>query len=270
MGVCMCVCVRSPSWETACRQRCGRRQGRLSNRRRGSWSWSWRSRNWRLPSTWRSRLGWRRRGPGRNWRGNKHTLCSKPHVSKVRHCGGLLWHWRNLKNVIILRQLLEHLFFLPYLISVIASSLSSPLQVAAGGRREEEAIQAPPGAAEGLAESQPRTGGIRQQYRGGYPFSSLLGLSGAPGSAGFSPEEPPAPGGKKERGVWIGSVCSRFNALKTLIRNFFVWFSYSRRCKRSWGTPVNTYGTGTSSWTVWWHPSLPEVQYAPNLASKTE
>lgn len=74
----------------------------------------------------------------------------------------------------------------------------SPLQVAAGGRREDEAIQAPPGAAEGLAECKPRTGGIRRQHRRGYPLSSLLGLSGAPGCAGVSPEEPPAPGGTTE------------------------------------------------------------------------
>lgn len=90
---------------------------------------------------------------------------------------------------------------LTYVIPVVASSLSSPLQVAAGGGREEEAFQAPPGRAEGPAESQPRAGGIRR----GHPLSSLLGLSGTPGPAGFSPEEPPAPGGieKTERLDWL-------------------------------------------------------------------
>lgn len=80
---------------------------------------------------------------------------------------------------------------------------ASLLQVAAGGRREEEAVPAPPGAAEGLAE--PHPGGLRRQHRRGHPLSSSLSFSGAPGPAGLPPEEPPAPGGKSDR---IGSACS--------------------------------------------------------------
>lgn len=90
------------------------------------------------------------------------------------------------------------------------SCCSSLLQVAAGGRSEEEAVPAPPGAAEGIAVPQHHTGGLGWQSRPEYPLSSSLSLSGAPGSAGFSPEEPPAPGGKIEI-VWSGSVCSMFN-----------------------------------------------------------
>lgn len=68
-----------------------------------------------------------------------------------------------------------------------------PLQVVAGRRREEEALQAPPGAAEGPAETQPHARGVRRQHGRGHPVSSLLGLPGAPGPEGFSSEEPPAP-----------------------------------------------------------------------------
>ena len=81
------------------------------------------------------------------------------------------------------------------MISVLASSL---LQVAAGGRSKEEAVPAPPGAAEGHAVPQPHTGGLGRQSGRGHPLSSALGFSGARGPAGFSPEEPPAPGGEKE------------------------------------------------------------------------
>lgn len=92
----------------------------------------------------------------------------------------------------------NHTEMCSHLILVLASSLPSLLQIAAGGRREEEAVPGPPGAAEGLAEPQPHTGGLRRQYRQGYPLGSSLGLSGAPGPACLSPEEPPASGGKKE------------------------------------------------------------------------
>lgn len=94
--------------------------------------------------------------------------------------------------------------FVVYLISVPASLL----QVAAGGRREEEAVPAPAGAAEVLAE--PHSGGLRWQHRPGHPLSSSLSFSGAPGPAGLPPEEPPAPGGKSDR---TGSVCSIFGII---------------------------------------------------------
>lgn len=118
-----------------------------------------------------------------------------------------------------------------------------PLQVAAGGRREEEAVPAPPGAAEGLAEPQPHTGGLRWQYRRGYPRSYSLGLSGAPGPAGLSPEEPPAPGGKKE------TVCLNwrimFNTINTLMRIFFLFQELQEKLRnasqhvRHWNVQLN-------------------------------
>lgn len=60
---------------------------------------------------------------------------------------------------------------------------------------------------------------------------------------------------------WIRASSMRYIILFVLYDVKTVWSSHSRRYRRSWGMRVNTSGTGTSSWTAWWRPSVLEVQY---------
>lgn len=82
-------------------------------------------------------------------------------------------------------------------------------------------MPAPTGEAQGLAEPQPHKGGVRQWDRRGHPLGPRLSLSGAPGSAGVSPEEPPAPGGEKEE-VCLDQLM--FNTLKTLTTSYSCFY----------------------------------------------